>query len=262
MTAGIPTTRPTDLEAGNTFRAQNGEDRWLHDYFGGKAVGYFVDVGAYDGVDLSNSYHFEQIGWTGVLVEPDPDRARACAASRPRSKTFQCAAVDSAETSEICFHRAAAGVYSTTNLTPAHERRLAGMGVATEEIRVPARTLDSMLIEVGATKIDFVSIDVEGAELAVLRGFDIDRWSPQVVVVESNAKLRAKEIRDYFVTHGYAYCVTIDVNDFYCRAETGRLGVWLLDRIRYARHRFQRRASRIASNLRRSWRKRFGGKPS
>lgn len=260
MMAAVPPTGPISHLKGSTFRAQNGEDRWLHDFFGGKSTGYFVDVGAYDGVDLSNSYHFEQIGWTGILVEPDPDRARACAASRPHSKTFQCAAVDSAETGEICFHRAAAGVYSTTNLTPDHERRLAGMGMATEEIRVPARTLDSMLIEAGATQVDFVSIDVEGAELAVLRGFDIDRWSPQVVIVESNTKHRAKEIRDYFVAHGYAYCDTIDVNDFYCRAETGRLGVWLLDRVRYSRHRVQRRVSRIAGNLRRSWRKRFGGR--
>ena len=260
MMAAVPPTGPISHLKGSTFRAQNGEDRWLHDFFGGKSTGYFVDVGAYDGVDLSNSYHFEQIGWTGILVEPDPDRARACAASRPHSKTFQCAAVDSVETGEICFHRAAAGVYSTTNLTPDHERRLAGMGMATEEIRVPARTLDSMLIEAGATQVDFVSIDVEGAELAVLRGFDIDRWSPQVVIVESNTKHRAKEIRDYFVAHGYAYCDTIDVNDFYCRAETGRLGVWLLDRVRYSRHRVQRRVSRIAGNLRRSWRKRFGGR--
>ena len=62
-------------DTGTSFRAQNGEDRWLDTYFQGKREGYFVEVGAYDGVDLSNTYHFEQIGWHGVLVEPDPDNA-------------------------------------------------------------------------------------------------------------------------------------------------------------------------------------------
>ena len=74
-----------------TYRAQNGEDRWLDAYFGGKRGGFYVEVGAYDGRHLSNTYHFEQIGWSGVLVEPDAlmaaqcrlNRRRSCPASRP-----------------------------------------------------------------------------------------------------------------------------------------------------------------------------------
>src|SRR4029077_1746907 len=58
-----------------SYRSQNGEDRWLEAHFGGKRSGFFVEVGAYDGVNLSNTYHFEQTGWTGVLVEPDPEMA-------------------------------------------------------------------------------------------------------------------------------------------------------------------------------------------
>ena len=240
-----------------TFRAQNGEDRWLDDYFDHKTQGFFVDVGAYNGVDLSNSYHFEQLGWTGVLIEPDPERGALCASSRPRSKTFQCAAVGSSEIREISFHRvAAAGVYSTTNLTPDHASRLKGMGVAASEITVPARTLDSILEEVGASRVDFASIDVEGAEMSVLQGFDIRRWNPAIVVIESNSKVRSAQIRDYFVRNGYAYCHSIDVNDFYRYMNAGPLWAWLVDRSRYASHRIARRMARIASNLKRSWRKR------
>jgi hypothetical protein len=98
-------TAPVAPCTGDSYRSQNGEDRWLDAHFGAKRAGFFVEVGAYDGVNLSNTYHFEQCGWTGVLVEPDPDMAERCRRDRPRSVTFQCAAGDSA--SEISFFKVA-----------------------------------------------------------------------------------------------------------------------------------------------------------
>lgn len=258
------TTKSEDKKSGapaptDTFRAQNGEDRWLDNFFAHKRSGFFVDVGAYDGVHLSNSYHFEQIGWTGLLVEPDPARAENCLIARPRSRTFHCAAVDSPDVREITFHQVdAAGVFSTTNLTTEHANRLSNMGHIFKPMTVPARTVDSMLEEIGANCIDFVSIDVEGAEMSVLKGFDLRRWYPSIVVIESNTKSRSPEIRDYLVRSGYGYWHSIDVNDFYRRLDKKPAWVWLVDRTRYARHRFQRRLLRIATNLRRSWSKRIG----
>lgn len=242
----------------DTFRAQNGEDRWLDEYFGHKRSGFFVEVGAYDGVNLSNTYHFEQLGWNGLLVEPDPERAARCRASRPGSRTFECAAVGSPEVCEITFFQVEGGeVFSTTSLSDDHARRIAGMGLAPEPMRVAARTLDSMLEESGAQGVDFVSIDVEGGEAEVLRGFDIMRWRPAVVLVESNAKFRQPQVRDYFVGHGYAYRCSIDVNDFYVRADGSALPPALVDALRYAARRVRRRFARIGQNLRRSWNKRF-----
>jgi FkbM family methyltransferase len=245
----------------NTFRAQNGEDLWLDAFFGGRSHGFFVDVGAYDGVNLSNSYHFEQLGWTGVLVEPDPRKADQCRGSRPRSLVFQCAAVGSPEMSEITFFQVEAGeVYSTTKLTDSHAARISGMGLQPTALTVPARTLDSMLEEAGTSSVDFVSIDVEGAEMEVLRGFDIERWKPAVVIIESNTKIRSADIRNYFVSHGYAYRDSIDVNDFYVRRAGSSIPAAVADAIYYARHRVKRRFARIAHNLRRAWKKWRGEK--
>lgn len=249
----------------DTFRAQHGEDRWLDDFFGHTRRGFFVEVGAYDGVNLSNTYHFEQLGWTGILVEPDPKKAANCRASRPGSKTCECAAVGSPEVSEITFFQVEdGGVFSTTKLTDDHARRITNMGLAPAPMRVAAKTLDAILEEAGAPAVDFVSIDVEGAELEVLGGFDIRRWRPAVVVIESNTKFRLPAVRDYFVSHGYAFHHSIDVNDFYLRVDSGIVPVAAIDALRYARRRVARRFSRIAQNLRRSWRKRrdkwLGGK--
>ena len=245
----------------DTFHAQNGEDRWLDDFFGHKRNGCFVEVGAFDGVNLSNSYHFEQIGWTGVLIEPDPDKAALCRSNRPGSKTYQCAAVASSEISEITFFRVESGeVFSTTKLTSDHARRIDHMGLASKPISVPARTLDAILQEAGTATIDFVSIDVEGAEMEVLHGFDIRRWKPAIVVIESNSKHRLPEIRDYFTSSGYAFRCSIDVNDFYVRVNSGPVPVWAIDAAYYARRRVSRRVSRLAHNIRRAWNKRRSGK--
>ena len=59
--------------------------------------GFYVEVGAYDGKVISNTYYFEQLGWTGALVEPHPEKAAACRVNRPRSRVFECAAVSSPE---------------------------------------------------------------------------------------------------------------------------------------------------------------------
>lgn len=248
------------LSAGSddTYRAQNGEDRWLDAHFAGKRGGFYVEVGAYDGAHLSNTYHFEQIGWSGVLIEPDPVMAEQCRRNRPRSRTFACAVVGPGDGGEIVFFRVAEGqVYSTTHLSPSHRERLDKLGFKWQEIRVPARTLDSILAEAAPSRIDFVSIDVEGGELQVLSGFDIRRWTPAIVIVETNARRRDPAIREYFVDHGYAYRHSIDVNDFYAPLARGPVAVRIVDGATYLHHRIQRRLRRLSQLARRAWRKHF-----
>ncbi len=194
-----------------------------------------------------------------MLIEPDPDKAALCRANRPGSRSYQCAAAASPDIREVTFFRVeSGGVYSTTKLTSDHARRIDHMGLASVPISVPARTLDSILQEVGAPAIDFVSIDVEGAETEVLRGFDIRRWKPAVVVIESNSKLRLPEVRDYFTSNGYAFRCSIDVNDIYLRVNPGPVPPWALDAACYAWRRANRRVSRLAHNIRRAWNKRRG----
>lgn len=197
------------------YQSQHGEDVWLARYFGGKTTGFFVEVGAYDGIVLSNSYYFERLGWTGVLVEPHPGKAAACRANRPGSRVCECAAVSSADITSIELLDVLGGeVYSTTVESDYNLKRLRDYGLASHKIVVSGRTLDSILDEARPPAIDFVSIDVEGAEIEVLRGFDIARWRPRLVMVESPAR-RTDDVRSYFVSHGYAYLRSININDIY-----------------------------------------------
>jgi FkbM family methyltransferase len=197
------------------YQSQHGEDAWLARYFGGKRTGFFVEVGAYDGIVLSNTYYFEQLGWTGVLVEPHPTKAAACRGNRPGSRVFECAAVSAASVASIEMLDVPGGeVYSTTVASDFNLQRLRDYGLESRTIVVPGRTLDSILEEMQPPAIDFMSIDVEGAEIEVLKGFDIGRWRPRLVMIESPPR-RLDAIRRYFVSNGYAYLRSININDIY-----------------------------------------------
>jgi len=219
----------------DSYQSQHGEDRWLDKYFHQKRQGFFVEVGAYDGVVLSNTYHFEnERAWTGILVEPDARKAELCRVSRANSRIYECAAVGSDDIQEISFFQVEGGeVYNTINLVDSHRKRLEEYGLKHREVRVRAMTLDQILTDAKPPKIDFLSIDVEEAEYEVLKGFDIKRWKPRIVFVESNSPERKPEIRDYFVRNGYAYLHSIEVNDFYRPVLGGAIAAKAIDYIRY-----------------------------
>jgi hypothetical protein len=165
---------------------------------------------------------------------------------------YQCAVGAPGGGGEASFFQVPGGeVYSSTRLDPAHQQRLQRLGLQWQEVRVPMRTLDSILAEPPPRALDFVTIDVEGGELDVLKGFDLARWRPAVVVVETNASKRNPAIGRYFVARGYAYHHSIDVNDFYLPSRAAAP----VDAWRYLRHRVTRRLRRFAQLGRRAWKK-------
>lgn len=148
-------------------------------FFGG-IKGYFVEVGANDPRERSQTWHLEQNGWTGVLIEPQPDLAARLREAR-RARVF-AAACSAPENSGRTLPLHVAGPLSSL------DRRHMAPGATPERmIEVPVRTLDSILEEAGApVSFEFLSIDVEGHEIEVLRGFDIARWRPRLILVEDH----------------------------------------------------------------------------
>lgn len=154
--------------------------------------GVFVEAGAYDGYWQSNTYWLERFrGWTGVLVEPVPELARRARRERPCSQVFQCALVSAGSGLEA-LSMVYAGTMSMVRGawgSPEAERVRAREGAALvqsepRELLVPARTLSAVLTEAGITAIDFLSLDVEGYEAAVLRGLDFTHHAPRLLLIE------------------------------------------------------------------------------
>ena len=218
MTAD-PTTTPADATDAGSFRAQHGEDQVLFEYFGRKRSGYYVEVGAFNGVDLSNTYFFEQVGWSGILIEPHPGLADLCRRDRPRAAVFACAVVPPGAPPTVSLEVSdGAELYSSIKMgheQHRHIRRETG-GLAIRRVEAEARTLDAILEEAGAPRgIDFVTIDVEGHERGVLEGFDLARWRPAVVILERNGAILRPGIARHMTRHGTVYGRRTGVHDWY-----------------------------------------------
>lgn len=213
--------------------AQHGEDTLLWQIFGGRRRGYYIEVGAYDGVTFSNTYLLEQRGWQGILVEPSPEMAARCRAARPRSRVIE-AACGGAGARRIAPFTVAAGVDTLSYLSADtdHVERCRREGARLRQVDVLVLPLDEIIHEVaracspgrgprapnGDWAIDVVSIDVEGSELEVLQGFDLARHHPRVVVVE-NDRPSGAAVAPYMRDHGYLLFHRQVINEFYAPAD-------------------------------------------
>ncbi len=172
--------------------------------------GYFVDVGANDPAIGSQTLHLERFGWDGILIEPQPDLAEAL--RQRRQARVYAVACSSPENAGRSLPLKLAGAYSTLNpLLRVVTADVAG------SIDVPVRTLDALLIEANAPRpIDFLSVDVEGHEIEVLRGFDFARWRPRLVLIEDHVMDR--HLHSYLVAHGYVWIRRTGLNSWYVPA--------------------------------------------
>ena len=174
--------------------SQSGEDLLLWKYFGARPEGFFVEVGANHPTKCSQTWLFEQRGWKGILVEPIARNCELLRQQRPGSRVFQCA-LGAPEQRGRAQLNVAAG---NDGLSGLHLND----GVVLDRMEeVEMRTLDEILAEAGNPQIDFLSIDVEGLELQVLRGFDLARHRPAVLLVEDH--LLRLDVHRHLARHGY-----------------------------------------------------------
>ncbi len=191
----------------NLAYSQDGEDMVLRRLFEGKERGFYVDVGAHHPYRFSNTCYFYRRGWRGINIDPNPDAIAEFRRDRP-SDINVCVGV-SDKTGDLSFHFFNEPALNTFDPDLATERaRLPGYRLL--EIRnVPVRRLDDLLSEhlPRERKIDFLSIDVEGMDLSVLRSNDWTRFRPRILLVEARertvAAIENDPINVFAVTAGY-----------------------------------------------------------
>ena len=193
------------------------EQELVREFFGGVRSGFFVEVGANRPQQESQTWHLEQLGWTGILIEPQPELAgELCSARSAKVFAVACTSPENAGR-RMTLHVAGA-------LSALDRNRMAPGAQPERVIEVPVRTLDDVLIEACAPRqLDFLSIDVEGHELEVLSGFDFAHWRPRLVLLEDhvgNLKkhrflraagyrlIRRFENNGWYVPGNAAFCVS------------------------------------------------------
>jgi FkbM family methyltransferase len=204
------------------YYSQNGEDCVLWALFDDRTTpSFFVEVGALDGTRFSNTYSFEQAGWRGICVEAHPDYIDLLKKNRPKSLIVHAAVFDE-DRDSVTFYANSRGSLSTLDPTLEEEFRKYGHYFTGWELRnVPMRTLTAILAEAGVpSSIDILSIDIEGTEMAALRGLDLDKYRPRVMVIESRDEPTEKAMDSYLAGAGYTHARKISNNIFYCRDKT------------------------------------------
>ena len=168
------------------------ETRLISNFFR-HGTGFFVEVGANHPRDGSQTWHLEQSGWSGILVEPQPALARQLQAERSaRVFAVACSSPENAGQS-LPFH--VAGPMSSLNRT-----RMAPGAMAETIIEVPVRTLDDILDDANApVPLDFLSVDVEDHEIETLSGVDFARWQPRLILLEDHVADRRGVLRKYYL---------------------------------------------------------------
>lgn len=165
--------------------------------------GYYVEIGASDGIELSNTYLLEINNWKGICVEPIPTRYDKLIQNRPNA---------------ICYNKA---VYHTSDLEVLFtiSNRYDLLSGVTDylttykdvimfdhtDILVQTKTLNDILIDAKAPSfIEYLSVDTEGTELEILKSVDLKKYKFGIIDVEHNyEEPRRSDIRKLLLDNGY-----------------------------------------------------------
>ena len=185
------------LETHPKLYSQFNEEVIIRHFFGDRRDGFYLDVGCASAVESSTTYYLEEhLGWTGIGIDALDGYKASWDEKRPKSK-FVSYAISDHTGDTITF-------YEAGGISSVREDWAPKFGQKGKPIEVLTITLNDLLEELGVKKIDFMSMDIEGAEPAALAGFDIRRYDVEFVCIEPHgSEEREKAILAYFEENDY-----------------------------------------------------------
>jgi FkbM family methyltransferase len=199
---------------------QNMEDYHLSLAFAGQPTGFYIDIGAGHPIADNVSFWFYERGWQGIIVEPQRNLVDLYAQLRQRDIRV-CGLIGS-HCGETDFH--VFGRFHGLSTTVENYARAAAVhGAQYRTVRLPMVSLARLCEQHNVTSIDFLKVDVEGAEAEVLAGGDWRRYRPRVVVVEAVAPGSGEPAwegwESILLSNGYRFALFDTLNRFYVAEE-------------------------------------------
>lgn len=207
------------------YYAQCGEDINLRKFFPDKQDGFYIDVGVWEHQVDSVTKHFYDVGWRGINIEPIPDLYNAIVPHRPRDINLQLAAGASNTTRVINYvHGSGLSTFVDDNAKLEHNAHR-----KVEKIYVQQLTLERIceLFLPPRQRIDFLKIDVEGAEYHVLFGANFTRFRPKVILYE--ATVPGTSGKDAIMAPDVESCDALLRRAFYEYVDFDGLNKWYVD---------------------------------
>lgn len=194
-----------------TFYSQDEQDIYLEtNIFKGYSNGVFIDVGAHDGVSLNNTLYFEQTrNWRGINIEPIKTVFDNLVLNRPNCININCAVNNNDGTAEFICNAGYTEMISglKNEFDPRHMDRLnyenQNYGGSTQIITVNTQKLETICDANNITHINYLSIDVEGAEFEVIKSINFDKTFIDVIGFENNYEDNSIDIIQYLQEKEY-----------------------------------------------------------
>ena len=177
------------------------EDTAVLNYFKDKKNGFYVDIGCYHPIHRNNTYVLNKKNWNGINIDTSQFSIELFDYLRPNDLNYNCAISNKNKFIKL-FYQKELSQLSTTKKDQAETVFQGNI----KEKEIQAFTLDEILSrdKYKNSKIDFLDIDVEGADLKVLEGLSFDKFKPELVCVEIHAKeIKKSDIYNFLIDKNY-----------------------------------------------------------
>lgn len=203
------------------YFSQKGQDKFLNEnIFKNKEKGFFVEIGAHDGISFSNTYYFEKyLGWHGICIEPNPEIFKKLTGNRKCYCEQVCISSDFGVKEFLKCSGYILEMYSglLSEIDPRHMRRIDDeikqFGGSKEIILVNCTTLSDIFLKHKINYIDLLSIDIEGGEEAAIKTINFDKIKINIIVIENN--FNENKIRNFLFSKGYKHLTRVGKDDIY-----------------------------------------------
>jgi len=195
------------------FYSQFNQDIYLEAiFFKGYKNGFYVDVGAHDGVTINNTLYFEKNNnWTGINIEPIKSVFDKLVNNRPNNININCAVCNNdGETEFLCnsgYTEMISGIKDNFDIRHLHRLEWENIqyNSTTEIIKVNTKRLETIFDEHSISHINYLSIDVEGAEFEVIKSINFDKVFIDVIGFEDNYHDVSIPIIEYLENKGFMF---------------------------------------------------------
>lgn len=199
----------------NSF-SQFNQDLLVLDFYNFKRNGYFVEIGAYDGVSISNCLLLEkEYDWIGICIEPIPFRFEKLKENRKKSICINKAVF---HTSDLDILFSVANIFDAlSGISDYIDCHNAVVDQDKTVINVKTITLNDVLDQNNAPEfIDYLSLDTEGTEFEIIKSVNLQKYIFGYIHIEHNLiEPRRTNMKDFLISHGYKYIGENHVDDIY-----------------------------------------------
>ena len=204
------------LDQNSDYFSEAGQDMLVKDnFFKNQKSGFFIEIGAFDGIEGSNCYHFEKfMNWQGIAVEASPLQFEKL--KKNRNCKLMNVAIGS-ENKQVEFYEVAEGFtqmsgINNSNFKNSFERIKKNSKSKINRINIECKTFKKLIPS--DKIIDLISIDIEGNEFDVLKSIDFDKYQIKVIILENNAPKELSYL-DFFLEKNFYYFDRVGMDEIY-----------------------------------------------